>query len=63
MNASALPWWAWLLIAVVCWYVQLVLSIQTDKGKGWTIRIFVIVAMFISAAIGVIRFVKWVWRG
>jgi len=63
MFPSLIPWWAWLLIAAACWFIQLVLSISTDKGKGWFVRILFIAAMVVSAAIGIIRFVKWAWRG
>jgi hypothetical protein len=62
MNPSAMPWWAWLLAAALCWYIQLVLSIRTDKGGtgAWTVRVLFIVIMFLTAVIGLIRFVKWV---
>jgi hypothetical protein len=62
-DVTHATWWAWLLIAAVCWYLQLILTIQTDKGKGWVLRIIVILAMLLSAALGIIRFIKWVWHG
>ena len=54
-----------MLIAVGCWFLQLIMSIRTDDGsKGaWVIRIAFIAGMVLSALIGVIRFVKWVWQG
>jgi hypothetical protein len=41
------------------------MSIRTDGGsKGaWMIRAAFIAGMVLSALIGVIRFVKWVWQG
>jgi hypothetical protein len=60
-----IPWWAWLIIAVGCWFFQLIMSIRTDDGsKGaWLIRIAFIAGMVLSFLICVIRFVKWVWLG
>jgi hypothetical protein len=59
-----IPWWAWLLIAVGCWFLQLILSVRTDDGTrgAWTIRILFIAGTVFSVLIGVIRFVKWVWE-
>jgi hypothetical protein len=60
-----IPWWGWLLIAAVCWYLQLVMSIRTDDGgkAAWTIRILFITGMAFSVLVGMIRFVKWAWHG
>lgn len=62
---ASIPWWGWLLIAVGCWFLQLMMSIRTDDGsKGaLLIRIAFITGMVLSSFIGVIRFVKWVWQG
>jgi len=40
MHASALPWWGWLIAAVVCYFVQVVMSTWTDNGsiRAWIIR-------------------------
>jgi hypothetical protein len=64
MNPSALPWWGWALVAVVCWYFQLVSSIYTDKGTftAWVFRIALIVGMVLAAILAIIRFVKWAWQ-
>jgi hypothetical protein len=61
---ASIPWWVWLFIAAVCWFIQLMMSIRTDNGSvgAWIIRIAFIVGMVLSALIGVIRFVKWVWQ-
>ena len=61
---ASISWWGWLLIAVVCWFLQLIMSIRTDEGsKGaWLIRITFIVAMVFSTFVGVIRFAKWAWQ-
>ena len=62
---ASIPWWGWLLIATVCWFVQLILSIRTDNGSAgaWIVRIAFIAGLVLSVLIGVIRFVKWVWQG
>jgi hypothetical protein len=61
---ASIPWWGWILLAVVLWYVQLMMGIYTDSGsiRAWVIRIALIAGMVISALIGVIRFVKWIWQ-
>jgi hypothetical protein len=63
MSPSALPWFGWLVLAVVCWFFQLMMSMYTDKGgaDAWLIRGVLIAGMVMSAAIAIIRFVKWVW--
>lgn len=62
---AGIPWWGWLLIAVGCWFLQLIISFRTDNGEegAWLIRIVFIAGMVFSALIGLIRFVKWVWQG
>jgi len=62
---ASIPWWGWLLIAVACWFIQLMMSVRTDSGsKGaWVIRSAFIAGMVLSFLIGVIRFVKWAWQG
>lgn len=62
MTPSSLQWWGWLLIAGVLWLAQLMVTNNEDKLTPWVIRASLIVAMFISFGISVIRFVKWVWQ-
>ena len=54
-----------MLIAVGCWFLQLIMSIRTDDGSrgAWAIRILFIAGMVFSVLFGLIRFVKWVWQG
>ena len=61
---ASIPWWAWLLITAACWFIQLMMSVWTDKGGAgaWTIRVAFIAGMVLSTLIAVIRFVKWVWQ-
>jgi hypothetical protein len=63
MNPAALPWWGWLLLAPVFWFAQLNASVYTDRGslRAWIVRGTLIAGMVFSAALGVIRFVKWAW--
>jgi len=71
MSPSVLPWWGWLLLAVVLWLAQLLSSAFTyshpgmykSSAMGWTVRVILIIGMAISALIGIIRFAKWVWVG
>lgn len=62
---ASIPWWGWLLIAGLSWFIQLMMSVWTDKGGAgaWIIRVAFIAATVLSFLIGVIRFVKWVWAG
>lgn len=64
MNPSALPWWGWFLVALACWYFQLIAGIYTDKGtlKAWIFRIALIAGMVLSAILAIVRFIKWAWQ-
>jgi hypothetical protein len=61
---ASIPWWAWLLFAFVCWYIQLFIANWTDEEaiSSWVMRGPFIAGMWIFALIGIIRFVKWVWE-
>jgi hypothetical protein len=53
-------------MAGICWSIQLMMDGRADDDSIFGIsflRIVVIIAMMLSALIGVIRFVKWVWQG
>ena len=58
-----MPWWGWLIVCAVSYFVQLNLSIGADLGSQTQarFRVIFIVIFFLSAIICVIRFVKWVW--
>jgi hypothetical protein len=57
VNPAALPWWGWVLLSGVLW-----LAYQfTDENSNWLIRTALVVGFFLSALIGIIRFVKWAW--
>jgi hypothetical protein len=62
---ASIAWWGWLLIAMVCWYVAMMMGVWTYKGSigAWIIRIAFVAATVLSALLGVIRFAKWVWHG
>ena len=70
MNPQNLPWWGWILLAVAFWFLQLIVSASADKSIStnehteffWFVRAALIVGMLLSAMIGIIRFVKWVWN-
>jgi hypothetical protein len=56
-------WWVWIVAAGFFWLVQLIASSsEVREGQGWSLwRTLAVVAMSGSLAIGLIRFVKWVW--
>jgi hypothetical protein len=70
VGPADLSWWVWILLAVALWLLQLVTSAFSDEtirenkhtSFFWTVRAALIFAMVVSALVGVIRFVKWVWN-
>ncbi len=65
MSPSDLPWWGWLLLAVICWCFQWAIGEYTEEGslRAWAFRLVLIAGAVLSALIAVVRFVKWVWQG
>ena len=75
MSASFLPWWGWILIAVILYVIGLIGYVfydaeHYDKSSPTilgtilkTLWLAPWALMVISAIIGVIRFIKWVWIG
>ncbi len=57
MNPATFPWWGWLIAAGFLWLLQMFL----DTYERHFLRVLAIIGMFVSALIGIIRFVKWVW--
>jgi hypothetical protein len=70
MGLADLSWWVWILLAAALWFLQLIISAVSDEtirenrhaSFFWTVRAALIAAMVVSALVGVIRFVKWVWN-
>jgi hypothetical protein len=70
IGPADLSWWVWILLAAALWLLQLIISAFSDEtirenkhtSLFWTVRAAMIVAMVVSALVGVIRFVKWVWN-
>lgn len=56
-DVSFLPWWGWLLVAIV-----LFLAIQFTDEKSRVSRAALFGAMVLAGLIGIFRFVKWVWK-
>lgn len=65
MNPSDIPWWGWLVTAVVLYFFQLGASVRTDKGEtwAWIVRCLMIAGMAIAFLLAIIRFIKWAWQG
>lgn len=67
MNPSDLPWFAWILIALVGAGIAVVASryvnlYEWDEGSFWkTIRFCAASCAAVMGMIGLIRFIKWVW--
>ncbi|MEO8190381.1 MAG: hypothetical protein ABI682_08560 [Acidobacteriota bacterium] len=57
MNPATFPWWGWLIAAGVLWLLQMIF----DAYEQQFLRVLAIIGMCVSALIGIIRFVKWVW--
>lgn len=68
-GPSDLPWWGWLLCAAIAGTVSAAISARdekSEKGVGCFSLLLMLlfgVAACVTASIGVIRFVKWVWNG
>jgi hypothetical protein len=66
---SAIPWWGWVLVAIICWVAQLVAGAYTYKDHqatrnttpAWIVRSALIAGMVFSLVVALIRFVKWAW--
>jgi hypothetical protein len=57
---SFIPWWGWLLVTLAFWFLRLLVR---NKDNYRLIRILLIIAMSLSAAMAVIRFAKRAWAG
>jgi hypothetical protein len=62
---ASIPWWGWLLVAAVCWFIQKIMRIRTDEESigARAIRIALLAGMMLSALIGVIRFFRQMGLG
>ena len=67
ISPSDLPWWGWLLCAVGAGIVSVVCYVLHEESDGGWLTLVVgivgVVATFVSAALGIVRFVKWAWAG
>ena len=64
MSPSALPWLGWLLVAAGLWLGQITVGAYlTDRaGRASLVRNLFTVGWVLSALVGMIGFVKWVWQ-
>jgi hypothetical protein len=66
ISPSDLPWWGWLACAIggaILMVVGVMAEDSSDEPFGSIIAIVGFLAMLTCGAIGIIRFVKWVWSG
>jgi hypothetical protein len=65
MNPSDLPWWAWMLAALVIAFLSWMAFVYGEtkdhrfRAVGYSIG-------FIASLVGIIalvRFIKWIWEG
>lgn len=70
MSPSFLPWWGWILAALVTFlfaYGALDLAKTSDGGRGQfgcaCLSIALAVTAFLSAVVGLVQVVKWAWNG
>ena len=56
MDLSFLPWWAWLLLAIAFWVVQLLFNDENDSGL---ISLLLMIVMLLSVSMAVIRWFGW----
>ncbi len=70
ISPSDLPWWGWLLCGIVGIAVALFSAISADTEDyfgAWTWLLCCLIALvtglggLLAFAVGLIRFVKWVW--
>ena len=68
IKASDLPWWAWLLFAATFGFVSAdgLVGIIGKRGMDpFSIRLtltLLVIGIF-CAVVGLVRFVKWAWKG
>jgi hypothetical protein len=66
ISPSDLPWWGWLLIAAGVWIFGMFLANwaeeKLDVPAPWIVIPFSLGAG-LTAVIGIIRFVRWIWAG
>ena len=64
-SPSDLPWWGWMLCGIGGFIVAaLAISLSDDSDAGCLAKLFgfiVGLASLVCGAIGIIRFIKWVW--
>ena len=64
-SPSDLPWWGWMLCGVGGFIVAaLAIGLSDDSDGGCLAKLFgfiVGLASLVCGAIGIIRFIKWVW--
>jgi hypothetical protein len=74
-SSSILPWWGWLLcappLALASWFFSMLYegatcvddSSKLERASEWTLAATFLIAAFLCALVGLVRFVKWAWAG
>jgi hypothetical protein len=68
MKASDLPWWAWLLFAAMFEFVAAdglvgIISKRVMDPFSVTLTLVLLIIGIFCAVVGLVRFVKWAWKG
>jgi hypothetical protein len=64
MSTSALPWLGWLLVAAGLWLGQITVGayLSNRAARASLVRNLFTIAWALSALVGMIGFIKWVWQ-
>jgi hypothetical protein len=71
LDPSVLPWWGWVLSAVVLACVAVIgfaFFDDLEQKTDWSVILFwlavgAVPAALFCLAVGLIRFIKWAWTG
>lgn len=64
ISPSALPWWGWLLCAAILAVIAFFAFATAELNNstiGILLSLLLGIATVLSAIVGVVRLVKWIW--
>ncbi|MGA8104163.1 MAG: hypothetical protein WB869_18530 [Candidatus Acidiferrales bacterium] len=64
MSPSASPWLGFLLVAAGLWFGDAAVGAYTSNpaSRVWIVRSLFNIGWVLSALVGVVRFLRWVWQ-